>query len=150
MKLLRAWTWEILQTLAAMIALLLIGKGIEQRAWYKGHRIIIFNRNYNWFTKIFASCALGYFIFLPTGTSIITLVHEYGHCKQSARLGPLYLFFIGIPSITRHLIARHWRKTEKKNNDEIVVWYYSAFPEKQADILGGVIWENGKRVLEID
>lgn len=58
------------------------------------------------------------------------LNHELGHQKQSRILGWLYLFIVGIPSITRNIYAR----LKNKNSD----WYYSGYPENWADKLGGV------------
>ena len=54
-------------------------------------------------------------------------LHEYGHCRQSAILGPLYLLAIGLPS----LIWAALYKPEKGN-------YYDFYTEKWADKLGGV------------
>ena len=56
-----------------------------------------------------------------------TWLHEYGHCRQSAILGPLYLLAIGLPS----LIWAALYKPEKGN-------YYDFYTEKWADKLGGV------------
>jgi len=58
-----------------------------------------------------------------------TILHEYGHCRQSKMLGPFYLLVIGLSSLT-HVIIRDCMK--KKCN------YYHFFTEKWADKLGGV------------
>lgn len=60
----------------------------------------------------------------------VTEHHEYGHCKQSRILGPLYLFVIGIPSIT-------WAAFYKYNPND-PYGYYRFYTEKWADKLGGV------------
>ena len=52
-------------------------------------------------------------------------LHEYGHCRQSRYLGPLYLLAIGLPS----LIWAALYKPEKGN-------YYDFYTEKWADRLG--------------
>ncbi len=54
--------------------------------------------------------------------------HEYGHRKQSQKLGPLYFFVIGIPSFIGNL-----RYRRHKNFD-----YYKQPWEAWADRLGGV------------
>jgi hypothetical protein len=85
--------------------------------------------------------SLGWFIFwTPGGNRFPDLVndcrmHEYGHAKQSAMLGPLYLLIIGIPSISRVLYRKWYRRKTGKNWNN----YYKGFPENWADKLGGVI-----------
>ena len=58
-----------------------------------------------------------------------TLKHEIGHCVQSLRCGPLYLLIVGIPSLWRGLMLSRGKGLK---------WYYSGWPEKHADKLGGV------------
>jgi hypothetical protein len=69
-----------------------------------------------------------------------TIRHEYlGHGKQSKITGPFYLLIIGLPSVIRNRISV-WRSKPSS-------WYYGfgphahlrAWPEKQADRLGGVV-----------
>jgi len=55
--------------------------------------------------------------------------HEYGHCRQSRMLGPLYLLVIGLPS----LIHAWLYKDPNPEN------YYKFWTEAWADRLGGVI-----------
>jgi hypothetical protein len=89
--------------------------------------------------------SLGWFIFwTPRANRFIYLkndcrMHEYGHARQSARLGPLYLLVVGIPSLAR-VFYRWW--FYKKYHQS---WgnYYNGFPEDWADSLGGII--NPKR-----
>lgn len=84
--------------------------------------------------------SLGYFIFWTTAGNRFThlvndcRMHEYGHSRQSAILGPLYLVVIGIPSLARVLYGM-WFKRKFGYQ-----WpnYFSAFPESWADKLGGV------------
>ena len=85
--------------------------------------------------------SLGWFIFwTPRGNRFMYLkndcrMHEYGHALQSARLGPLYLLVVGIPSLSR-VFYRWWYR--KKYHQR---WgnYYNGFPEDWADSLGGII-----------
>lgn len=64
--------------------------------------------------------------------------HEWGHCRQSRRLGWLYLFVVGIPSALHNL----WHRSHRGRD-------YYAFPtERNADRLGGVKRDgNGKRYV---
>lgn len=53
--------------------------------------------------------------------------HEYGHCRQSQILGPLYLIVIGLPSVIHAAFCKCKRHS-----------YYDFYTEKWADKLGGV------------
>jgi hypothetical protein len=55
--------------------------------------------------------------------------HEVGHTAWSRRLGPLYLLIVGVPSVFWNIVCRI---TNDWSN------YYKRWPEKQADIAGGV------------
>lgn len=59
------------------------------------------------------------------------LVHEYGHAIQSLILGPLYLPFIGLPSVV-------WANLPvlKRARQEKRLSYYSFYPERLANWLG--------------
>ena len=75
--------------------------------------------------------SLDQFIFVDKDASEDTIKHEQGHTKQSRILGPVYLLVIGLPSfIWCHLFEKY----RQKNN----ISYYSFYPEKWADKLGGV------------
>ena len=84
--------------------------------------------------------SLGYFIFwTPAGNRFSHLIndcrmHEYGHSRQSALLGPLYLVVVGIPSLARVLYGMRFKRKFGYQ------WpnYFNAFPESWADKLGGV------------
>lgn len=58
------------------------------------------------------------------------LAHEWGHSKQSVMLGPLYLFVVGLPSVTFATLTRAGllRRAD----------YFRRYPENWADRLGGV------------
>jgi len=66
----------------------------------------------------------------------IEIAHEKGHSKQSEMYGPLYLFIVGIPSLI--LQFRHRVLHKSWDYKERMEWYYSRWPEKQADQLGKV------------
>lgn len=80
--------------------------------------------------------SLGNFIFVKWNLPN-TIKHEQGHRIQSMWFGPLYLFTVGIFSITRVMIANVMKG--KWGIIEAYEWYYSGWPEKQADTLGGVV-----------
>ena len=63
--------------------------------------------------------------------------HEYGHCLQSEKYGWAYLIIVGMPSVMRNIwdTAAHKKWPKERRS----AWYYGAWPEKQADELGGVI-----------
>ena len=74
--------------------------------------------------------SLGKYRILKRGSRKTSILHEYGHSKQSLFLGPLYLLLVGFPSITRNIYGRIRKKDDK--------WYYGSFPENWADKLGEV------------
>ena len=65
-----------------------------------------------------------------------TINHEYGHSKQSKILGWFYLLVVGAPSMVRNIYNRIAHK--KWMYEKRAAWYYSGYPEKWADKLGGV------------
>jgi len=60
--------------------------------------------------------------------------HELGHAVQSRWLGPLYLPLVGVPSVSRVVYARAYKRVTGRR------WsgYYAGWPERQADRLGRV------------
>ena len=78
----------------------------------------------------------GYVIMAKSAVCWDSVMHEYGHSRQSLRWGPLYLLAVGLPSLCGNVWDRLFHKKwdwEKRRK-----WYYSRWPEKQADRLGGV------------
>ena len=59
--------------------------------------------------------------------------HEYGHCRQSKRWGPLYLPVPGATSFIHNINCRIKQSRGIKYN------YYGVWPENEADKLGGVV-----------
>ena len=70
---------------------------------------------------------LKYNIIVNRYASRKTIMHEYGHCRQSQMLGWLYLIVVGLPSILHAGFCRC------KNHS-----YYDMWFERWADKLGGV------------
>ena len=69
---------------------------------------------------------LGRHIIVGYNASYRTLRHEYGHYLQYKKLGPLYWFIIGIPSLLHAVV---WTVCGKRWN------YYRFFTEAWADRL---------------
>ena len=115
------WTWELPQTLLGLILSL----------FYKHHKeeykaAVVCRMETGRF-----GISLGRFIIVAFYHTTRTVKHEYGHCRQSKYLGPLYLIVVGIPSITLNIISS-WKGGLFADR------YYQRFPENWADKLGGV------------
>ena len=76
--------------------------------------------------------SLGRYIFFNQGCVVPEqdLAHEFGHCFQSRKLGWLYLFVVGIPSII-HAASYRYNCFDPHG-------YYRYWCEAWADRLGGV------------
>lgn len=109
------WTWGILQNLAGLVLLLLMGR--QQRLRYHGAVATLFENTRLMSTR--GAVSLGMFIFIPKVWSgeqrRSTLVHEYGHTVQSMILGPLYLIAVGIPSIVWANLWAHGCKKQRRD-----------------------------------
>lgn len=120
------FVWQLPQNLLG--ALLSIG---SEKAEAFGKAVRLKERFFS------SGVSLGKFIIMEKGLEGEKSVrHEAGHQWQSAALGPLYLIVVGIPSLARNvwdrLFHKDWTYQMRK------VWYYSGWPESQADELGGV------------
>lgn len=76
-------------------------------------------------------------VIIAVRPSEITLMHERGHVRQYRMYGWKYWFIVGIPSVARNIwdrfAHRKWSSLKRR------IWYYSGWPEKEADRLEGVI-----------
>lgn len=83
--------------------------------------------------------SLGRYVILHRQDHGASMLHEYGHCRQSRRLGPFYLLVIGLPSLLGNIYDRLFH-TESRGWDSrrSSRWYYNQPWEKWADKLGGV------------
>ena len=72
--------------------------------------------------------SLGNFVYFRKPAYDRLLLHEFGHCRQSRMLGPLYLLVIGLPSL---LWALWWHPGRPVPYS----WFYT---ERWADRLGGI------------
>ena len=122
------WIWQAPQNIAGIFTLI-FNKLVHGCVNYMS-----FDGVKYWYVKHVNDCAvcLGDFIFLDSDRSISekAVKHEYGHQRQSKRLGWFYLFVIGIPSAIGNIYSGICQKSD--------AWYYSQPWEKWADELGGV------------
>lgn len=114
--------WTLPQNIIGFIGFLIFRKGYKYK--YNDAFIIEVPNKYG-------SVSLGNFIFVSNATDEVTIKHEYGHTLQSKKLGWLYLFIIGIPSI---IWASCFEGYRKKHN----ISYYAFYTERWANKLGGV------------
>lgn len=105
--------------------------GLLLRAIYKGndsnYESAIVRRS----IKMKGGISLGKYIIVNQLTTKKTIMHEYGHCRQSLYLGWLYLLIIGLPSLI-------WAWMYGTVVKPTINGYYRFFTEKWADKLGGV------------
>lgn len=122
------YVWQLPQHLLAVVLLLIYRRHIVETRLHNTSIVFICDKFMS------AGISLGNFIFL-TERSIFydknVIAHEYGHSLQSYMLGLLYLLIIGIPSLINNLRSR--------TNADIRKRYYTLYPEKWADKLGGVV-----------
>jgi len=133
-QLIGMWTWELPQSLLGAIILLFLTDK-QDGGLFLGRRVVWFKKG-----KFFSGTSLGYFILLPYGSGVKTTAHEWGHCMQSKKSGPLYLVIYGIPSLQNNLEAR--------SNEWTYENYYELYPERDADLRAGIVVENGDRVYK--
>lgn len=132
--------WQLPQNIIAFIIIFILNKENERC-------LNVINNHYVWFVKhgVFkCGVSLGDFIILSEKYKLLnktdkfltdTVLHEYGHQRQSIFFGPLYLLIIGLPSLCNNIYSRIFKKDSK--------WYYNRYPEKWADELGEVHrWDN--------
>ena len=102
--------------------------------WYKGS--LVTARAVPEPLRFNGGLSLGIFVFVTyditeeqaDGSRLIR--HEYGHCLQSALLGPLYIIIVGIPSLIWMAFFSNWRKRRGAS-------YYAFFIESWAQKWGG-------------
>ncbi len=91
------WVWQLPQHLMGLLFVLLFGRKAQKERYESA---IVYWISQEW------GISLGWYIFLnPNLHNKTTVKHEYGHSIQSQRLGPLYLFVVGLPSITMNTLS---------------------------------------------
>ena len=120
------WIWQLPQNLCALIMRMVYRHKTAVTVWDDKRmvRYVVVPRMYG------GGISLGNIVFVKNYfmDAMDTWAHEYGHCRQSRILGPLYLFVIGIPSLIWAAIH-----TESMGS------YYRFYTERWADKLGEVI-----------
>lgn len=126
--------WELPQNLLGFILFQIYGVGCHCLETPYGDVRILYSE------RMRGGISLGRFIILPwryrtaygKGSYIeMAHKHEYGHTRQSLYLGWLYLFVIGVPSITWNCLHSTFGCLQK-------ISYYDFYTERWADELGGV------------
>lgn len=121
MKDILLYLWQLPQNLV----------GLLLRVIYKGTDSAYESAKVRRSTKMLGGISLGRYVIVGRWASRKTVMHEYGHCRQSLYLGPLYLLIIGLPSIIwAGLYGRAIPRTENG--------YYRFYTERWADKLGEV------------
>lgn len=128
--------WTLPQSLLGLLVIFVTGAKPDKK-WidYIGYDYFVSKR----FNNTWSGVSLGEFIIFAKKdyADEKSIKHEYGHHIQSNYLGWFYLLIVGLTSVAGNLWDRiaHQKWTEIQR----VVWYYSRFPEKWAEKLGGNI-----------
>ena len=138
MKKIVSYLWQLPQHILGLLLIYLLGARRRLKLFDDGLAVTYwqFDR-IGWFSRRLSGVSLGMYILLHENDYEQTVRHEYGHSLQSLRWGPLYLFAVGIPSavfnnLWDRLAHKSWTTARRYK------WYYSRYPEKQADESGGV------------
>lgn len=107
---------------------------------YKTKKYLVVNN------KNFTAVSLGNFVFLDE-FNLFTVLHEYGHQKQSKKLGFLYLIFVGLPSITFNIYDRIFHR--KWSSKKRLEWYYNLPWEKNANKLSNLEYSASDKTFKI-
>lgn len=148
LKMILLFIWELPQNIIGAILLLVVRifKLYRKETIYSPW--IVYEKD-----RLFIECkdfgiSLGFFIFWRDSTQCAN--HEYGHSIQSNWWGWFYLITVGLISFARatyvwfrYKLAENLSYSEGYHlTRELTKWYYTGYPEKQADKLGGVNrWE---------
>ena len=100
---------------------------------YKIRKYLVVNK------KNFNAISLGDFVFLRS-FDLLTVLHEYGHQKQSKKLGFLYLILVGFPSIACNIYDKIFHR--KWSDEKRIEWYYKLPWEKNANKLSNLEYSN--------
>lgn len=112
-----AYLWQLPQNLL----------GLLLRLVYKGEDTIYEDAVVRRSSRMGGGISLGKYIIIEEDADNTTIMHEYGHCRQSKMLGWFYLIIVGLPSLIWAGICRYTRRS-----------YYWFYTEKWADRLAGI------------
>lgn len=139
------WTWELPQTLLGVSLL------VVQKARGRVHQIELMPDGRRLVQTEGIGISLGGYVYWSRhdlfGTPFqvpLIRAHELGHTVQSRRLGWLYLPTVGIASSSRALYSMLHHKRHGRP------WphYFDAWPERAADVHGGIFRDDrGRRRL---
>lgn len=132
--------WQLPQHIITYVIMLVNHKSIKPMVSKDGIRYYLVDHLFN------CGVSLGNYIFLDIDGNHdnITVNHEHGHQIQSLIFGPLYVIFIGLPSVTGNIIDRIKYKYFRKYYDPD--FYYKQPWEAWADKLGGVVRKSYKDI----
>lgn len=105
--------------------------GLLLRAIYKGDDSVYEGAIVRRSTKMRGGISLGKYIIVSQWSRKETVMHEWGHCRQSVYLGWLYLLVIGLPSLVWAGLYGTLIPSTKNG-------YYRFYTEKWADKLAGI------------
>lgn len=129
MKAIIFYLWQLPQNILGLFMwgiLSLLGF-VEEKEHLFDHVLHIYVHNFS------GGISLGRYVFLDVEYLNYTgkaEKHEYGHCRQSMMLGPLYLLIVGICSLGWATYRKIFRIKDDK--------YFTFWTERWADRLGGV------------
>lgn len=129
-----AWTWELPQTLCAMV-MKYIYNSKSTRLDYETLDIVGTEVK---FSPVQGVCVLGEWMFVPRNRMlpIPSFFNALGHRSQSRILGWFYFPIVGLPLLVRVLWDRLFHS--KWDYGARVHWFFSGYSVRWADRLGGV------------
>ena len=138
---LRHVSWELPQTLLGVLLFAVVKAADRNARTFRAPSATLVTRT----TVLGGGVSLGMFLFSfdyerRFGRKLVAAqqrmeAHELGHARQSCFLGPLYLPFVGLPSISRATLFKLARAAGRPIRSD---HYYRGYPEAWADRLGGV------------
>lgn len=108
--------------------------GIILRCFYQGVDFKFEKAIVRRSSKFRGGISLGRYVIIGETSDSNTVKHEWGHCRQSIRLGWLYLLIVGLPSLVWATLYG-WIIRPTKNG------YLKFYTESWADKLGNVTRE---------
>jgi len=115
------YLWQLPQHLVGLLLIRLLRGSYYQE--YFSARVYV--------TSFPVGISLGDYIILYGHPEALEYIpHEWGHTRQSRRLGPLYLPAVGLPSVAMNIFSQLKIMDGER--------YYLRWPENWADQLGGV------------
>ena len=124
-----SYLWQLPQELAGLV----FGLFMKEKLRVRGIPGIPDSIHVLYSPSMSGGISLGHYIYVKRSDDVRIIRHEFGHCRQSRMLGPLYLLVIGLPSL---LWAIWWHPGRRMS-------YYHFWPERWADRLAGIVRKKG-------